>query len=83
MGQVISTIVVGLIVGILARFFYPGAVPMGIIASILLGVCGSLVGGFIPRLFSKGRAIRPFEPAGLIGSVLGAILIIFVVRTLS
>ena len=82
MGQIFGTIIVGLIVGVLARFFYPGAVPMGWIATILLGIGGSLLGGAIPRLFSKGRAVRPFEPAGLIGSVLGAFLIIFLVRAL-
>jgi len=82
MGQVISTIVVGFIVGLLARFFYPGPVPMGFIASVLLGICGSLLGGFLPRLFNRDRARTPFEPAGLIGSILGAILIIFLVRAL-
>ena len=82
MGQIFGTIIVGLIVGALARFFYPGEVPMGWIATILLGIGGSLLGGAIPRLFSKGRAVRPFEPAGLIGSVLGAFLIIFLVRAL-
>lgn len=82
MGQVISTIVIGFIVGVLARFFYPGPVPMGFIASVLLGIGGSLVGGFVPRLFSRNRAATPFEPAGLIGSVLGAILLIFLVRAL-
>ena len=82
MGQVISTIIVGLIVGILARFFYPGPVPMGIIGSIALGVVGSLVGGFVQRLFSGNRAAAPFQPAGLIGSVLGAMLVIFIVHQL-
>ena len=82
LGQIFGTIIVGLIVGALARFFYPGAVPMGWIATILLGIGGSLLGGAIPRLFSKGRSVRPFEPAGLIGSVLGAVLIIFLVRAL-
>ena len=82
MGQIFGTIIVGLIVGVLARFFYPGDVPMGWIATMLLGIGGSLLGGAIPRLFSKGRAVRPFEPAGLIGSVLGAFLIIFLVRAL-
>jgi uncharacterized membrane protein YeaQ/YmgE (transglycosylase-associated protein family) len=82
MGQVIGTIIVGLIVGALARWFYPGTVPMGWIATILLGVGGSLVGGAVPRLLSRGRPQRPFEPAGLVGSVLGAFLIIFLVRAL-
>lgn len=82
MGQIFGTIIVGLIIGILARFVFPGAVPMGWVATILLGIGGSLLGGAIPRLFSKGRSVRPFEPAGLLGSVLGAVLIIFLVRVL-
>ncbi|MBT2187899.1 GlsB/YeaQ/YmgE family stress response membrane protein [Sphingobium nicotianae] len=83
MGRVISTIIVGLIVGILARWFYPGVVPMNWIASIVLGIVGSLIGGAIPRVFSKSRAMTPFQPAGLIGSVLGAMLVIFIVRHLN
>ena len=82
MVQVIGTIIVGFIVGALARWVYPGPVPMGFIASVLLGIGGSLVGGAIPRVFSKGRSAQPFTPAGLIGSILGAILIIFLVRAL-
>ncbi len=77
MGQVISFIVVGLIVGILARFFYPGPVPLGIVATILLGIGGSFVGGFLGRLVSGGDS-SPFQPAGLFGSVIGGIVLIFV-----
>ncbi len=82
MGKVISTIIVGFIVGLLARFFYPGPVPMHFVGSVLLGIGGSLLGGFLPRLFSRDRSMSPFEPAGLIGSVLGAMLIIFLARML-
>ncbi|HWJ69686.1 MAG TPA: GlsB/YeaQ/YmgE family stress response membrane protein [Sphingobium sp.] len=78
MGQIISFIVVGLIVGILARFFYPGPVPLGVIGTILLGIGGSFVGGFLSRLISRGET-TPFEPAGLIGSVIGGIVLIFLV----
>lgn len=78
MGQIISFIVVGLIVGILARFFYPGPVPMGIIGTILLGIGGSFVGGFLARLVSGGEP-TPLQPAGLIGSVIGGIILIFLV----
>lgn len=81
MGQIISFIVVGLIVGILARFFYPGPVPMGMIATILLGIGGSFVGGFLARLLSAG-APTPLQPAGLIGSVIGGIVLIFLVGLL-
>ena len=83
MGQVISTIFVGFIVGVLARFVYPGPVPMGFVGSVLLGICGSLLGGYLPRLFDRDRQLRPFEPAGFIGSIIGAVLIIFLVRALS
>lgn len=68
-------LVVGLIVGALARFFYPGAVNMSWLATIVLGVVGSLVGGFIGSLFSRGRA--GFQPAGIVLSVIGAIVVLW------
>ena len=65
--NIIGAIISGLIIGALARFFYPGAVPMGFLGTILLGVVGSLVGGFIGSLFSKGKAgIQP--AAGMNGA---------------
>ncbi len=73
--SLIWMVIVGLIVGALARFFYPGAVAMGWLGTILLGIVGSLVGGFIGSLFSRGRA--GFQPAGIIMSVLGAILVLW------
>jgi len=81
MGQIISYIVVGLIVGVLSRFFYPGAVHMNWIWTILLGIGGSVVGGFIAGLISRDRAAT-FQPVGLIGSVLGGMLLIFIIRSL-
>ena len=68
--------IVGLVVGALARFFYPGAVPMGFLGTILLGVVGSLVGGFIGSLFSKGKT--GVQPAGLLMSVVGSVLVLWV-----
>lgn len=75
----VSMAIVGLIVGILARFFYPGAVPIGWLVSIALGVGGSLLAGFIGSMFDKqpGTAIKP---AGFISSILGAMLLIFLAR---
>lgn len=69
-------LVVGLIVGALARFFYPGAVNMSLLATMVLGVVGSLVGGVVGSLFSGGRG--GFRPAGIVLSVLGAILALWV-----
>jgi uncharacterized membrane protein YeaQ/YmgE (transglycosylase-associated protein family) len=69
-------LIVGLIVGALARFFYPGVVQMGWLGTILLGVVGSLVGGAIGSMFSRGRT--GFQPAGLIMSVIGAVLVLWI-----
>ena len=79
--QIIGYIVVGLIVGVLARFFYPGAVNMNWIATVLLGIGGGVLGGFVAGLLDNKTA--SFRPVGLIGSVLGGILLIFIVRSLS
>lgn len=78
--SIIRMIVVGLIVGILARFFYPGAVPLNWLWSIVLGIAGSFVAGLVIQLTSGSAGARPFHPAGFIGSVLGAILLIFLGR---
>jgi len=73
---IISMLVVGLIVGALARFFYPGAVPMGWLGTIVLGIVGSFVGGLIGSLFSLGKT--GFQPAGLILSIIGSVLALWV-----
>lgn len=75
MFNIIGAIVSGLIIGVLARFFYPGAVDMGWIATILLGVGGSLVAGLI-----TSRGARDFHRAGCLASVIGAIVLIFLGR---
>jgi uncharacterized membrane protein YeaQ/YmgE (transglycosylase-associated protein family) len=73
---IISTIVVGFIVGGLARFFYPGAVAMGFWLTTGLGIAGSLVGGFISGLIWKSPDGR-FHPAGWVLSIIGAVLLIW------
>ncbi|GIK87344.1 MAG: GlsB/YeaQ/YmgE family stress response membrane protein [Burkholderiales bacterium] len=71
--------IVGLIVGALARYFYPGPVPMGWIGTMLLGVVGSLVGGLIGALFSRGKS--GFQPAGFVLSVIGAVIALWLYLT--
>ncbi|HKR91003.1 GlsB/YeaQ/YmgE family stress response membrane protein [Novosphingobium sp.] len=73
MFNIIGAIVSGLIIGVLARFFYPGGVHMSWIATILLGIGGSLVAGLVT---SRGR--EEFHRGGCIASVLGAMLLIFI-----
>ena len=73
-----SWIVVGLIVGAIARALFPGRQPMGWIGTALLGMAGSLVGGFLSSLVWHG-SLRVFHPGGLISSVLGALLLLWIV----
>ncbi len=74
----VSWIVVGLIAGALARFLVPGRDPLGCLGTILLGMAGSLVGGFLANIVLGGRT--DLTRSGLIGSVVGAILILLVLR---
>ena len=73
---IITTIIVGFIVGLIARALKPGNDSMGIIFTTLLGIAGALIAGFLGQalgLYSTG------EPVGWIASVIGAILLLFVV----
>ncbi|MFP5263781.1 MAG: GlsB/YeaQ/YmgE family stress response membrane protein [Blastocatellia bacterium] len=81
---IISTLIVGLIAGALARLIMPGRDPMGIMMTIVLGIVGSFVGGFLYRLIFNPRDDGGyFQPGGLLLSVLGAILVLFIWRMLS
>lgn len=75
--NIISAIISGLIIGVLARFFYPGTVAMGWIATILLGIGGSLLAGLV-----TSRGSRDFSRAGCIASIIGAVVLIFLGRVL-
>jgi uncharacterized membrane protein YeaQ/YmgE (transglycosylase-associated protein family) len=68
----------GLIVGFLARVLVPGPDPMGWIGTIVLGIVGSLVGGFLANLLFTGQAI--VQPAGWLGSIIGAVIVLLVWR---
>jgi uncharacterized membrane protein YeaQ/YmgE (transglycosylase-associated protein family) len=74
--SIIGTIIVGFIVGLLARFFYPGAVNLGFWMTTLLGIAGSVVGGLISSLLFKSSDGK-FTPAGWIMSTLGAMILIW------
>ena len=74
---IIGTIIVGLIVGALARFVMPGEQKMGWILTILLGIGGSMAAGFIGQALGWYQA---GQGAGWIASVLGAVLLLFVVQ---
>ena len=71
-------IVVGLVVGLLARALMPGRQSMGWGMTAILGVVGSFVGGFLVSLITDNR-VTDFNTAGLIGSVLGALVVLLLV----
>ena len=76
---IIGTIVVGLIVGAIARFLMPGEQKMGWILTCLLGIGGSVVAGFVGQALGWYRA---GAGAGWIASVVGALVLLFVVEKL-
>jgi uncharacterized membrane protein YeaQ/YmgE (transglycosylase-associated protein family) len=74
---ILSWILFGLVIGIIAKLLMPGRDPGGFIVTILLGIAGALLGGFI------GRAMGfygPNESAGWIISILGAIILLVIYR---
>src|ERR1700740_3387388 len=71
-------IIIGFIAGFIAKWIMH--VPAGLIETIIIGLIGSIVGGLIARLFSKPAEGAPFHPAGLILSIIGGILILWVAR---
>jgi len=75
----ISLIVVGLIAGALARLLVPGRQDIGIAATILLGIVGSFIGGFLGYvIFHKDASNGFFQPAGLVGSIIGAVIALLI-----
>lgn len=74
---ILGWIVFGLIVGALAKLVMPGRDPGGIIVTILLGIAGAVVGGYLGQ--SLGW-YAPGQPAGFIVATLGAILLLFLYR---
>lgn len=76
--NIIGAIISGLIIGALARFFYPGSVDMGWISTILLGIGGSLLAGLL-----TSRGSKDFNRAGCLASIIGAIALIFIGRLLN
>jgi uncharacterized membrane protein YeaQ/YmgE (transglycosylase-associated protein family) len=76
--HIIWYIIVGFIVGLIARGIMPGVQHLGFIMTTVLGIVGSIVGGLIARLFSKPEPGAPFHAAGFILSIIGAIIVLFI-----
>ena len=78
-GLIVSIIVFGLIAGALARLIVPGRQHMSIPMTILLGIVGSFVGGFLAYLlFHKDSQNGFIQPAGMVGSIIGAVIVLLI-----
>jgi len=75
---IIGLIIIGAVAGFLARALVPGPDPMGVVMTIVLGIVGSFVGGFLINLVFKGDA--DISPAGWIGSIVGAVIVLLIYR---
>jgi uncharacterized membrane protein YeaQ/YmgE (transglycosylase-associated protein family) len=78
-GLIISLIVIGLIAGAIARLLVPGKQDIGVVMTIVLGMIGSFVGGFLGYLiFHKDASNGFLQPSGIIGSVIGAVIVLLI-----
>ena len=79
LGLILTIIIVGAIAGFVARLLVPGRQDLSVVATIVLGIVGSLVGGLLGYLlFHKDAQDGFLQPAGIIGSIIGAIIVLLI-----
>jgi uncharacterized membrane protein YeaQ/YmgE (transglycosylase-associated protein family) len=79
--HIIWYIIIGFFAGLVAKWIMH--VHLGLLATILLGIVGSIVGGLIARIFSRPAEGTRFHPAGVILSIIGAIIVLFILQRVS
>jgi uncharacterized membrane protein YeaQ/YmgE (transglycosylase-associated protein family) len=78
---IIVLLIVGFIVGAIARLLMPGRDPIGVFGTIVLGIVGSFVGGFLQNLVEyHSLSVHSFHTVGLIGSIIGAWVLLLLLR---
>jgi uncharacterized membrane protein YeaQ/YmgE (transglycosylase-associated protein family) len=79
LGLIVSIIVIGLLAGALARLVVPGKQDISIVMTIVLGIIGSFVGGFLGYLiFHKDAQDGFLQPSGIIGAFIGAVIVLLI-----
>lgn len=77
--SLIAFLIIGLVAGLIARALMPGNQSMGLLATMLLGIVGSFVGGLLSSLISTNGNWLSLHPTGLIFSTIGALLVLALV----
>ncbi len=80
MFHLIWSVIVGFVVGLIARAVLPGADQMGFLATTAVGIVGSLIGGVIGNFIKKPEPGAKFHPAGFVMSIIGAIILLLLLR---
>jgi uncharacterized membrane protein YeaQ/YmgE (transglycosylase-associated protein family) len=84
LGFIITMIVIGIVAGYLARLLVPGRDPMSFVQTVLLGVVGSFIGGFLGYvLFDKDINEGALQASGIIGSIIGAVIALLIYNAAS
>jgi len=78
--HILWSIIVGAVVGLLARALLPGADHIGMALTIIVGIAGSWLGGFLGSLVSKPAEGAKFHPAGFLMSIVGAVVLLLLLR---
>jgi len=78
--HLIWSIIVGFIVGLIARAIMPGAEHLGFWMTSIVGIVGSLIGGVIGMVIKRPTPGTPFHPAGFLLSIVGAIILLYVMQ---
>ena len=83
LGFLIYLLVIGIVAGFLARLLVPGRDPMGFWATVLLGIVGSFIGGFLGYLiFDEDFDEGALQASGIIGSIIGAVIALLIYRAI-
>jgi len=81
LGFIIMLLIVGAIAGFIGRLLVPGPDPMSVPMTILVGIIGSFIGGFLGwALFGKDFDEGALQPSGIIGSIVGAVIVVLIYR---
>jgi len=79
--DLIGWLIIGLLIGAVARFLVPGRDPMGCLATSLVGICGAFLGGFLSRLLLPYHHAHPILRPGFLVSLAGAVIVVLIVRS--